>query len=662
MKKILFGLLLAALLLPAAVQAQTPTPTATPSAPAVPTLPSVAGKPLLGQAGLQYRAVTAGGVTTLVPVVPVALSSTAPHVQQVAVPGYIQKLYTVTRQPVARLSKMTSAQILALYKTYAQQLRADVYELQPDGTYLQTGWRNRPPVTPRIQPIVPGGPDSSMDMDTGTVYASYQPGQTNALDLDYARLARNIMWARNYIESLTQFTGNRGFTKEYLSFPLWLDTINGPDPTLRLIGHYDSDKGEPFARIEAFVIGEDFEMQNIAWEDGSDNDGNDFYINTFRTYYPYNNDANATVVNYQVTWSSWGGLNASTDLYLGNYLMMADVGNKFYGYVVQVQLNRANSYHGGLPAMRYTYRHATALARYIYHMQGRATQATYLWNSLSDEGFWNDLYAPLFGDNTALDPGWFFSNDAYKECNDPAVGTSHTPYPWGVYPSVAGRSVEYYPYESKVCVIGRAAYIALSRLDYLVPALQAIHVLNKYGNADYAYTGPLGLSTTPRKVARSLEKNGWNGHGIKIYLKDGSYSSGVRTNAFLVLESLLGYKYGDTTSQGYADAAAVVLAGTQWGTSDAGLYRGETADNGLVLRPNQIGGQMIGWKIGAGQYQPYALPPLNFLSDIVDYFSMPPESLTLSATNAEATGTYLQALRVYMRYKYNVLWGAGVMP
>ena len=127
MKKILFGLLLIALLLPASVQAQTPTPTATPSAPAVPTLPSVTGKPLLGQAGLQYRAVTAGGVTTLVPVVPAALSSTAPHVQQVAVPGYIQKLYTVTRQPVARLSKMTSAQILALYKTYGQQLRAEVY-------------------------------------------------------------------------------------------------------------------------------------------------------------------------------------------------------------------------------------------------------------------------------------------------------------------------------------------------------------------------------------------------------------------------------------------------------------------------------------------------------------------------------------------------------
>lgn len=667
MKEILFGLLLIALLLPAAVQAQTPTP----SPPVVPTLPSVAGKPLLGDSGgPRGRVVSSGGVTTFVPEASAVLSSKAPRVVADPVPIRIQKLYEATRLPIARLLKMTDAEILLLYKQNAQRLRADVYELQANGTYLQTGWKNRPPVSPGFQPIVPGGPDrpgipgNPDSMDTSTIYAAYQPEQAGALALDYLRFATAITWARNYMESLTQFPATRGFTKEYPGVPVWIDTINGPAPTIRMVGHYNSDRAKPFAKIQDVVVGPDYEYLTLRWEDGDGNDSTnneDIVVWADRWYFPFNSDPNATAVRYSFTVLSWTGLNAGTDMYLGNTLLVENIGSKTLPYRVRVDASRANSYFGGLPALRYTYRHATALARYTYHMQGKATEAGKLWNSLSEQGFWNDLYAPIYGDNTALPHTWFVSDDAYKECDNPAAGADDAPYPWGVHENVTTRYMQYYPYESKVCAIGRPVYIALSRLDNLVPALQAIHILNQHGDPDYAYTNSIGLATTPRQAARALENYAWNGYGIKIYGKDALYSSGVRTNVFLVLETLLGYKYGDATSRGFADQTAILLLDTQWGTNSNSMYQGDTADNAVLLRSPQIGGQLIGWKRGSGSY-PYALPPLNLLSDIVDLFAMPLETGGVVTTNAESTGTFLQALRVYMRYRYQVWWGAGVMP
>ncbi len=127
---IAFFLFVVLLSLPTAVNAQT----ATPTPPTVPTLPSVVGKPLLGGVDAQYRQVTVGGVTTIVPVFPASPATTAPRVGTVAVPMYIQKLFEATRIPISRLSKMSNAQIWTLYSQNAQRLRVDVYE--SDGSHF----------------------------------------------------------------------------------------------------------------------------------------------------------------------------------------------------------------------------------------------------------------------------------------------------------------------------------------------------------------------------------------------------------------------------------------------------------------------------------------------------------------------------------------------
>jgi len=152
----------------------------------------------------------------------------------------------------------------------------------------------------------------------------------------------------------------------------------------------------------------------------------------------------------------------------------------------------------------------------------------------------------------------------------------------------------------------------------------------------------------------SIESSGWNGYGIYAWGKSSAYASSVRTNAFLALESMLGWGYGDSTSRWYAEQTANVLRQVQWGMPPFEAYMGETADEGYVYRPNQTGGEMLSWTTG-GSFV-FSLSPRTFLSDLIDMFSMPNEFQGITPSNAESTLTYWAAIRMYLRYKHGITY------
>ena len=174
--------------------------------------------------------------------------------------------------------------------------------------------------------------------------------------------------------------------------------------------------------------------------------------------------------------------------------------------------------------------------------------------------------------------------------------------------------------------------------------------MNKYNDPDIArYYGIDVGYRTPRGIARAVEDNYWNGYGIHKPFGDPQYASSVRSAVFLVLETLLGYKYGDETSKYYADTLAQVLI-------DAQFWNGyiETADYGVIYRPPFRGAFPLMWKTG-GSY-PYAMPPKSVLEELIDMFNMPNETWDCIPSNIETVATILQALRVYLYYKYGIAY------
>lgn len=418
--------------------------------------------------------------------------------------------------------------------------------------------------------------------------------------------------ARYFVATMTQPTDKelRGWvTHEYPALPIWI-LVDG---------------------ASAIVPGGSGEMVEITYSAVTDI----AELSTYR-FWLTEDKANGYV-------DMWADRDYEDSGNVNYFVKIANVYNP-RGYTIDVYLSNTEIMQGikggetsvthgsGAPAFRYTLRHASALAvrllsRYDF------TSAGGLRYILEGVDYTADLYDPLFGLSGDLADDVFFTRTLYPDCDGIFA------YPVGVdgYP--------HYPYRSKVCTIGIAPYIALTRADYLVAMIQAIHVINTTGNPDAVYNGRFNTPTTPRAVARWVEGSGWNGYGVAAWGKDPAVASSVRTDVFSVLETLLGYKYGDAVSQDYADRAVRVLIDSQW------TAWGNTADNGQVLRPQFQGAQMIGWITNPGNSRfAYQLPPRTLLTDLVDLANMPDETASLIIGNAESTLLMWQALRVYAHY------------
>ncbi len=430
----------------------------------------------------------------------------------------------------------------------------------------------------------------------------------------------------SYLEWMTTAAKDQGkrVTHEYPAMPVWLMVDDR--------GVYMP--GLPGATVSWFQVKPAMELATIAF-DLDNNGSNDILIWADRVY------TQDGPTQYQFTLSLYNStVNARfLDLFMGNYQIFDNITADTVGHTVTVITDKPQ------PSHRYTLRHASRLGYNLFSAIDGATLRDGLNNMLTTYGFGVDLYDPIFGIKRNIDPTAYASGAMYRDCEValPAGALYHVGW------------VTYYPYSSKVCRLGVGPYITLTRFDYLVPMIQALHVLNATGNPDAKYSVEYALDTTPREIARWVELEAWNGHGIRIWGKDPSIASSVRTDVFLVLETLLGYKYGDSTSKSFADVTAKFVLNSQ-----AGQWI-ETADDGNVLRPTQRGGQLVAWTFD-GAAMRYQMPPRTILTDILDMASMPVEVQGVIATNSESTGLMVQSLRVYGRYALNMNMIGGMMP
>ncbi len=438
----------------------------------------------------------------------------------------------------------------------------------------------------------------------------------------------------SYLEWMTGTAKDQGkrVTHEYPAMPVWL-MVDGKGVFM---------PGLPGASVTWFNVDPTRELSTIEFD--IDRDGRtDFRIWADRKY----TQDGPTQYQFMVVYWSQEFLanNLELDLFMGGYQIFDNLDSWSVGDAMNVITDRPQ------PSHRYTLRHASRLGYNLFSAIDHPNLRDGLNNTLESYGFGVDLYDPVFGIKNNIDPRAYASGMMYRDC-DVAL-------PAGALYS--GGWVTYYPYSSKVCRLGVGAYVTLTRFDYLVPMIQALHVLNLTGNPDAKYSVEYALDTTPREVARWIEQTAWNGYGVRIWGKDPAIASSVRTDVFLVLETLLGYKYGDATSKSYADEAARIVAATQ-------IDRGGwiwTDEDGSVLRPTQRGGQLVAWRwvVAEGETQPrYQMPARTILTDILDMVSMPPEMQGVLATNSESTGLMVQSLRVYGRYALNMNMIGGMMP
>lgn len=434
------------------------------------------------------------------------------------------------------------------------------------------------------------------------------------------------------------------FVKEYPGFPLWMENLSRPGDTSypRMIGHYMSGSySNKFGYVEWYAVGPYYDLMDVRLEEAYD--WNYSILMTADRFYTA-----AGQTTYNTCYLQYSQ-NENVNVYLGETLQFNTITTP-KGTCSQ----RSFENGGKLPAHRYTVKHGQQMARNAFHALGNHYRAPAAGKTGDNLGYPWDLYDPIYGLGASRPDDYVFQNATYYDCDlVTGWGGINNPHPWGVNQYNGVKYFTYYGYESKVC-LDRTAYILASRADYLATALQAIHILNKYGNPDHYYANPnifnnLGVNITPRMMARWLESK-WNGYGLPAYLKDSSYASGVRTNVFLVLESILGYKFGDEISRDYADLTATILLRVQCGSAPYTNYLCETQEDGYVIRPNYHGAALAGWRPG-GSY-PYAMPPRTFVQDVLDILGMPHEVEGVALSNAETTLTYEQALRVYNYFRW----------
>jgi len=329
----------------------------------------------------------------------------------------------------------------------------------------------------------------------------------------------------------------------------------------------------------------------------------------------------------------------TVDIYLGYHLLFTHVTND----MPIIDDWFGENVYKDLRSHRYTVRHAVQMGYKDSLTRQLKDRAERCKKMIDEYGFTYDMYDPLYFYGREWPDNYFFTEQAYHDV-DVYDQLPHGPH--------------YYPYWSKVG-INRHLYILESYLDPLVRGLQAIHLLNRYGDPDKEVNG-----ISARSIARLIEKMYWNGYGVTIPFKNKNYASGVRTAVFLELETLLGYKYGDNTSKTYADKAAKMLVLSQWPMSGWGLIElngtisgslslvsGQTPQGGIALRPLHGGGFMVAYR-AVNNSNWFGVPPAGMIGDLVELLGMPPEYDGLIPTNQETTFAAVRALEVYLQYAF----------
>jgi hypothetical protein len=310
-----------------------------------------------------------------------------------------------------------------------------------------------------------------------------------------------------------------------------------------------------------------------------------------------------------------------------------------------------------LRSFRWTVRHGAQLGHNFFLSRGDRARAEPLSRLMHDLGFAvdYDLTAPIFERGQAYSDDMPYDFDpagrsAYHDCDIDMPSTTRS-----------------YPYVSKVCSVSRPGYVWSTRTDTLVPAVHAIHILNRHGDGDRAYRdAPVGVgdglsltplrhrtpTRTPRATAAQLE-----GKFRKLRFGvprctpadcDG-WASGVRTFQFGALQALLGYRHGDPISRAYSDRVARIALAVQ--VPESGLV--SRADAGPLLRPAAAGSFYVAW-----DRRLRLASTAGAISKLSDSFNMPPEYRGAIASNSETSLTAYAFLSLYRCVRF----GAGCTP
>src|SRR5512133_3112523 len=302
-----------------------------------------------------------------------------------------------------------------------------------------------------------------------------------------------------------------------------------------------------------------------------------------------------------------------------------------------------------LRSFRFTIRHATQLA-WLHAVSWEDTaRSTALARFMLAAGFvpGRDLRAAVFGQghDEPRDFGYRHEPflDAYGDCR--------------LSPPASPRA---YPYRSKACVADVRPYLLAARHDTLLPAIEALQALNRGDTPDSHYKDQSSLlptaTTTPDRTADALEgrfdRLGFGIPRCTLFACDKARASALRTFAFGMLETVLGYDSGQLGRRPYADAVASLALSVQIG--DDGVVR--TADR-VVYRPALRGGFLSYWN----RDRRY-LKPSGVAQAVADRFNMPPEYLGLRPTDSETGFDAYAFLALYRCARYQVgckLVGAG---
>jgi len=446
-------------------------------------------------------------------------------------------------------------------------------------------------------------------------------------EIPFLKTKTAIVEAYNYVDKLYQSINSYAVVKEYPSSPIDIYDIYANKWTLVGQDSY------PDIIIENSITANSECLRYAFWEYGT---GIDNSPNLLVNRYYYSDGR----TKYEITLVEYKG-NSEVNIYLYNTLLWSNV-NK-YTSVPQTKIVWTD-YWGIIPAFRYTTRHGSQISSNMYKVWGTRDNGYYLDKLLNDYGFTYDIYDACWKMSNDYPDGYMFSTESYHDID--------------VY-SILPRGSYYYPYKSNVG-INRDLYIIESSNDPLLKTIWVIHHLNKYGQPDtkYFYFGdPSSPSSywTPREMIRHVENNYWDGHGIK-YMDTFYY--GVRLTTFLIAETLLGYKYGDSISKAKSDRASEVLQMIQIGSN--GYF--ETEDYGIVLRPQHRGGFFVGYVIGSSyafrtpKMSELAKAVFDIVKILLGWTDMKSETKGLIPTNLETTCLGVQALRVYLYYKYGVAY------
>ena len=574
--------------------------------------------------------------------------------------GRVRLAAEATGRSTAELSKLSPADLRAVLVANADKLAMDAFELDgtnEDGTprFRQVAFGLMKQRAASLRRSVPGlmAPVPLAGSYRSDLRPLVAPSAGDVQD----RIDRVVWYMRQNQQTTIDPKVEYQTTREYPGFPLWItnDSRPGDSTYPRMLGHYKFSTQIPFGKITWYSIGYAYELQDVTFEEGYDLGYGSPLLYADRIYYADGR------TDYQVSIQS-SQSSEQISLRLGPHLVRANIPGNPLPYSWSIM-----KYNGErFPAFRYTITHAVTMRRNMETALGDVTTAKRHGQIIIDLGFRQDIYNPLWGLDAEKPDDFMFTFEAYHVCSLLAQGHgTDAPLPQGVHWFGGVPDITQYPYESRPCV-SLPTYILMTRQDFLSTALQAVHILNKYNDPDHSYTNPnwplngMGQQITPRQMARWIESNGWNGIGVQAWAKEPAYASGVRTNAFLVLETLLGFKFGDTTSQNYADTTAGILIETVCGAPPMAAYYCETLDYGVLLRPNHHNAPLAGWAPGA-TYS-YKIPPQNWLiEELLDIIGMPPEVEGVVVSNSEAAGTYAQAMRTYLLYKYNIQYGGNVV-